>query len=85
MSANVAGEPLAAAMMGDVAPEAVDALLKASGTSTLIHGHTHRPQLHHEASGERWVLSDWDFDQAQPRGSFLKLRDGALTVEQVTA
>ena len=85
MSANVAGEPRAAAMMGDVAPEAVDALLKASGTSTLIHGHTHRPQLHHEASGERWVLSDWDFDQAQPRGSFLKLRDGALTVEQVTA
>ncbi len=85
MSANVAGEPRAAAMMGDVAPEAVDALFKASGTSTLIHGHTHRPQLHHEPSGERWVLSDWDFDCPRPRGSFLKLEDGALTVEQVAA
>jgi len=83
MSANVAGEPRAAAMMGDVAPEAVDALLKASNTSTLIHGHTHRPQLHYEPGGSRWVLSDWDFDQAQPRGSFLKLQDGTLTVEQV--
>jgi len=88
VSANVAGEPRAAAMMGDVAPEAVDALFKTSGTPTLIHGHTHRPQRHHEPSGERWVLSDWDFDQAQPsarRGSFLKLENGALTVEQVTA
>lgn len=84
MSANVAGEPRAAAMMGDVAPDAVDALLKASNTSTLIHGHTHRPQLHHEPRGSRWVLSDWDFDQAHPRGSFLKLQDGTLTVEQVT-
>lgn len=88
MSANVAGEPRAAAMMGDVAPEAVDTLLKASGTSTLIHGHTHRPQLHHERSGKRWVLSDWDFDHPQPngqRGSFLKLQNGELMVEQVTA
>jgi len=85
MSANVAGEPRAAAMMGDAAPEAVDALFKAAGTPTLIHGHTHRPQLHHEPSGERWVLSDWDFDQARPRGSFLKLENGTLTVEQVTA
>jgi UDP-2,3-diacylglucosamine hydrolase len=85
MSANVAGEPRAAAMMGDVAPEAVDALFKSAGTPTLIHGHTHRPQLHHEPRGERWVLSDWDFDHTQPRGSFLKLQDGALTVEPVTA
>jgi len=85
MSANVAGESRAAAMMGDVAPEAVDALFKSAGTPTLIHGHTHRPQLHHEPRGERWVLSDWDFDHTQPRGSFLKLQDGALTVEPVTA
>jgi UDP-2,3-diacylglucosamine hydrolase len=40
--------------------------------------------LHHEPSGSRWVLSDWDFDQAHPRGSVLKLQDGTLTVEQVT-
>jgi UDP-2,3-diacylglucosamine hydrolase len=72
-------------MMGDVAPEAVDALFKAAGTATLIHGHTHRPQLHHEAAGRRWVLSDWDFDGPQPRGSFLRLDNGALTVVPVTA
>ncbi|KFX26846.1 UDP-2,3-diacylglucosamine diphosphatase [Ralstonia solanacearum] len=85
LSANVAGEPRAAAMMGDVAPEAVDALFKSAGIPLLIHGHTHRPRLHHEPGGERWVLSDWDFDHAQPRGSFLKLQDGVLTVEPVTA
>ncbi|MHA2943263.1 UDP-2,3-diacylglucosamine diphosphatase [Ralstonia mannitolilytica] len=84
MSANVAGEPRAAAMMGDVAPEAVDTLFKAAGTATLIHGHTHRPQLHHEPAGRRWVLSDWDFDAPQPRGSFLKFDKGAWTVEPVT-
>jgi UDP-2,3-diacylglucosamine hydrolase len=85
MSANVAGEPRAAAMMGDVAPEAVDALFRSADAPTLIHGHTHRPQLHHEPRGERWVLSDWDFDQGLPRGSFLKLQDGVLTVEHVAA
>lgn len=47
----------------DVAPEAVDALLRKYGYPRLIHGHTHRPARHlHTIDGhpcERWVLNDW--------------------------
>lgn len=47
----------------DVNTAAVDALLRAHGYPTLIHGHTHRPARHlHQVDGracERWVLSDW--------------------------
>ena len=47
----------------DVAPDAVEALLRQHGYPRLIHGHTHRPARHlHTVDGhrcERWVLSDW--------------------------
>jgi UDP-2,3-diacylglucosamine hydrolase len=47
----------------DVAPAAVDQVLRDSGSTRLIHGHTHRPARHaHVVDGrscERWVLSDW--------------------------
>lgn len=47
----------------DVAPAAVDELLRRHGYPRLIHGHTHRPAQHlHTVDGhrcERWVLSDW--------------------------
>lgn len=51
------------AQIMDVNPQAVEALLRAHGYPTLIHGHTHRPARHeHLVDGhacERWVLSDW--------------------------
>ena len=31
----------------------------------IIHGHTHRPQIHHEFGKTRIVLGDWRRDQAQ--------------------
>lgn len=47
----------------DVAPAAVEALLRQHGYPRLIHGHTHRPAHHlHSVDGqacERWVLNDW--------------------------
>jgi len=47
----------------DVAPAAVEDLLRRHGYPRLIHGHTHRPAHHlHAVDGhrcERWVLSDW--------------------------
>ena len=47
----------------DVAPEAVEQLLRERGYPRLIHGHTHRPARHvHLVDGqacERWVLPDW--------------------------
>lgn len=47
----------------DVAPAAVEALLRQHDYPRLIHGHTHRPAHHlHTVDGhpcERWVLNDW--------------------------
>jgi UDP-2,3-diacylglucosamine hydrolase len=47
----------------DVAPTAVEAVLREHGYPRLIHGHTHRPGKHvHRVDGrdcERWVLNDW--------------------------
>ena len=47
----------------DVAPDAVEALLREHRADDLIHGHTHRPATHHlEVDGRecrRIVLADW--------------------------
>lgn len=47
----------------DVAPAAVEDLLRQHDYPRLIHGHTHRPARHlHTVDGhacERWVLNDW--------------------------
>ncbi len=47
----------------DVAPAAVEEMLRRHGYPQLIHGHTHRPARHvHTIDGrtcERWVLADW--------------------------
>ena len=44
----------------DVSESAVVNAMHAHGVKQLIHGHTHRPARHHESSGTRWVLGDWD-------------------------
>lgn len=49
----------------DVTPAEVDRVLTTSGLTHMIHGHTHRPQVHNFrlATGEaavRIVLGDWD-------------------------
>lgn len=60
-----------AAEIMDVAPAAVDEVLRRHGYPRLIHGHTHRPGRHaHFVDGhecERWVLGDW-----YRRGSYLR-------------
>ena len=43
----------------DVNGEAVDSIMAKYRVTTLIHGHTHRPDRHQVASGERIVLGDW--------------------------
>jgi UDP-2,3-diacylglucosamine hydrolase len=47
----------------DVNPEAVARALRATGTTRLIHGHTHRPAIHvlsiDGAHAERVVLAPW--------------------------
>ncbi len=54
----------------DVTPEEVQAIMQQQGVTTMIHGHTHRPDVHQltlpvnnqDQPGEakRYVLGDWD-------------------------
>ena len=66
----------------DVNQQAVDAALRKSGASVMVHGHTHRPARHEFAVDgrrcERWVLPDWDLDHpGPPRGGWLVIdKDG---------
>jgi UDP-2,3-diacylglucosamine hydrolase len=55
----------------DVNSEALVTAAVAAGVNTLIHGHTHRPAVHHANGLTRYVLSDWDFDGPDPRGNAL--------------
>ncbi|WP_277188288.1 UDP-2,3-diacylglucosamine diphosphatase [Caballeronia sp. BR00000012568055] len=57
----------------DVTKQAVSALFVRSRTDTMIHGHTHRPAMHREVEGTRWVLPDWELDIDPPRGGYLRL------------
>jgi UDP-2,3-diacylglucosamine hydrolase len=57
----------------DVTREGVAALFKSSRTTTMIHGHTHKPARHHETGGTRWVLPDWDLDHGTRRGGYLRI------------
>lgn len=62
----------------DVAPAAVENLLRQYQYPRLIHGHTHRPARHvHQLDGhtcERWVLNDW-----YERGGYLRVDAAGCT------
>ena len=57
----------------DVNIQAVTALQEQTGSSVLIHGHTHRPAVHISDSKYRYVLPDWDCDAVASRGGWLAL------------
>ena len=44
----------------DVTEEAIDTEMRAKSCDILIHGHTHRPAVHKQRWGTRYVLGDWD-------------------------
>ncbi|MDT8999162.1 UDP-2,3-diacylglucosamine diphosphatase [Paucibacter sp. APW11] len=59
--------------------EACLAALREADAELLLHGHTHRPAIHQlDRQRQRWVLSDWDFDAAAPRGDVLRLDAAGL-------
>lgn len=64
-------------MITDIDQAHAAALMRASGVSRLIHGHTHQPgesRLPPEQDGSplrRWVLPDWS--AAEQRGGFLRV------------
>lgn len=58
----------------DVDDAAATHCLKAADASTLLHGHTHRPNQHALGLGlQRLVLSDWDMQARPPRAEVLRL------------
>lgn len=62
----------------DVNATAITELFAQTATATMIHGHTHRPARHdYQEDGKtriRYVLSDWDLDDAAtPRGDWLAI------------
>jgi UDP-2,3-diacylglucosamine hydrolase len=64
----------------DVTPEAIGALFESTGADVIIHGHTHRPNLHHSAARRRYVLPDWELDTEPARGGWIALQgDGTVS------
>jgi UDP-2,3-diacylglucosamine hydrolase len=67
----------------DVNPNAVAETMKIEAIPNLIHGHTHRPAIHHlEVAGRpaiRAVLGDWHDD----RGSTIRLEGGRLELMRI--
>jgi UDP-2,3-diacylglucosamine hydrolase len=49
-----------AANIMDVSRPEVCRLMRRFGAARLIHGHTHRPGVHREAAGSRFVLGAWE-------------------------
>lgn len=65
----------------DVNAAAVENLMDAHHAAVLIHGHTHRPAIHHVTSGRtRMVTGDWG-----DTGWLIALRPDELTLEQFDA
>jgi UDP-2,3-diacylglucosamine hydrolase len=71
----------------DVNPVAINALFNSTGSSVIIHGHTHRPGRHEYIDPDndanrrlRYVLPDWDCDASTPRGGWIAVSaDGSIT------
>lgn len=59
----------------DVTPEAIAEVFAQTGTSIMIHGHTHRPALHEVAGTRRYVLPDWEPESTPPRGGWISIGD----------
>lgn len=73
----------------DVTPDAVAQAFRRSDINTIVHGHTHRPQVHrlNIAGRERLriVLPDWDYDHGKPgRSGWLAVDANGIHLAQQT-
>jgi UDP-2,3-diacylglucosamine hydrolase len=73
----------------DVDMATVLSAAQAHGVNTIVHGHTHRPALHHHAMTQstltRFVLSDWDFEgPSSVRANMLRIDAAGPRFEQIT-
>jgi UDP-2,3-diacylglucosamine hydrolase len=64
----------------DVTPQAIADVFTQTGTTVMIHGHTHRPALHTVHGTRRYVLPDWEPESTPPRGGWISIDEqGAIT------
>jgi UDP-2,3-diacylglucosamine hydrolase len=63
------------AIIMDVNQAEVEKVMKKYGCNLLIHGHTHRPNIHKQKMGHRIVLGDW-----HQSASFVEYVDHTLKV-----
>lgn len=73
----------------DVEAGAIQAAFRQSGSDIIVHGHTHRPAVHEYAVDgrpcRRFVLPDWDFDQAPAgRGGWLSIDHNGPVLHQIS-
>ena len=57
----------------DVNSGKISQLFDAYGVTLMIHGHTHRPQVHTDNGRVRHVLPDWDCDAEVVRGGWIAI------------
>lgn len=70
------GEKASAIM--DVNTDTVNEYVRQHGVSRLIHGHTHRPKIHHDNKIERCVIGDW-----YEHGSVLRCDSESCQIENI--
>ena len=64
----------------DVTPQAIADIFEQTGTTVMIHGHTHRPALHSVGTTRRYVLPDWEPAASPPRGGWIAINgNGNIT------
>jgi UDP-2,3-diacylglucosamine hydrolase len=72
----------------DVDHQAASALLAATNSTLMVHGHTHQPGDHTlEAGGRRLVLSDWSLGSQPRRADVIRLsapESGTLTITRLS-
>jgi UDP-2,3-diacylglucosamine hydrolase len=57
----------------DVNGGEISQLFDAYAVTLMIHGHTHRPQVHTDNGRVRHVLPDWDCDAEVVRGGWIAI------------
>ena len=57
----------------DVNAREIERLFDAYAVTLMIHGHTHRPQVHEHDGRVRHVLPDWDCDAEVVRGGWIAM------------
>lgn len=60
----------------DVNPGEIARLFDEHAVTLMIHGHTHRPQVHDHDGRVRHVLPDWDCDADTTRGGWIAIDAG---------